>query len=117
MKLKAFERLNQLRALKDADILSALTDDESDVVRHEAAFILGDRKREGTLLEIESVFKALGESILEDKSTLVRHEAALALANFDKVESLKFLKFALCDSVTEVRESAAYAIEDLNGRK
>lgn len=113
MKSKASERLKGLRDLNDAGLITALEQDVSDVVRHEAAFILGDRMREGALKSTGSAFKSLCVASLFDPSILVRHETALALANFKKQGSVRFLGFLTSDCAQEVRDSAAYAIEEL----
>lgn len=116
MKTKAPERLKALRDLKDEDLINTLELDGSDVVRHEAAFILGERMKESTLTLVSVAFQALCVASLFDPSILVRHETALALANFKNNGSLRFLNFLLTDPSQEVRDSASYAIEELEGQ-
>lgn len=98
--------------MADAALIESLKKDDSDVVRHEAAFILGERKREQKLADEKAAFEALCDSCLFDKSILVRHEGALALAAFGE-QAEPYLQAALIDTVKEVRDSATYALQDM----
>jgi HEAT repeat protein len=112
-----FQRLRDLRALHYSLLIEALKEDPSDVVRHEAAFVIGewcervseqdrsDIRKEGML--------ALFRAAETDKSILVRHEAALALAQFRNAAALALLLRLTLDSASEVRSSACYAIEQM----
>lgn len=113
--MNAPARLKRLRELSDASLIQALNEDGSDVVRHEAAFILGDRMREGLLAQSVLAFKALTVASLFDPSILVRHETALALASFKQHGPQRILAALLTDEAQEVRDSASYAIEELEG--
>jgi len=97
------QRLKELRSLAPSQLCEALLNDGSDVVRHEAAFLLGEQKS-----GLHNLIEAAG-----DRSILVRHEVALALANFPASEVLNQLLLMHEDAAKEVRSSADYAIQQL----
>lgn len=108
----AYIRLKNLHTLAQQRQYDALFEvlhkDESDVVRHEAAFLIGDVAPDAA----RSVF-ALSVAAL-DKSILVRHEAALALAKFTLTPESRAVLFSLMsDDSVEVRDSAKFALEEL----
>ncbi len=111
--MNAPERLKRLRDQSDSYVIGVLIEDDSDVVRHEAAFILGDRMHGGTLTKPEEAFGTLCHSAELDPSILVRHEAALSLANFKTALSKRILERLLFDPAPEVQSSARYALEDM----
>jgi len=103
-----FERLRELREKSAPMVAQALTVDECDVVRHEAAFVLGD-----SFAQVPEMEGVLIRSALNDSSVLVRHEACLALAKFKTVNALRALLECMKDAAPEVRGSAAYAVEEM----
>jgi HEAT repeat protein len=111
-RMNAPQRLAALNDLNDSDLAMALMKDESDVVRHEAAFLLGQRGKERNLEDSDLTLEWLCKGCF-DKSILVRHEVALALANFKGEKSLLFLSRLHLDQVQEVRDSAEYALHQL----
>ena len=88
-------------------IAKVLKNDADALVRHEAAFSLGQ-------LGYTSGAKPLAEAIESDKSFFVRHEAAVALGVIGSQDSRKTLIDALADSSEEVRESAIIALANLD---
>jgi len=86
-----------------------LLNDGSAVVRHEAAFFLGT-------LRVPEAIDPLAEAVVNDKNELVRHEAAEALGDLGIAESRAVLRRALQDPSVNVRETAAMAIRQLDGR-
>ena len=84
-----------------------LTDDLDELVRHEAAFSLGQ-------LGLSSGIKALCEAVNEDPSFFVRHEAAIALGVIGAEEARETLIHALYDESNEVRKSAEVALANLD---
>ena len=65
-----------------------LKDDNNDLVRHEAAFSLGQ-------LGFSSGIKPLADAVKNDASLFVRHEAAVALGVIGSEEARKILNDAL----------------------
>jgi HEAT repeat protein len=115
---KAYERLKALRDLTDGQVIDALQNDQCDVVRHEAAFVLGERRRErphdNSVVLREQAFDALNKASFSDPSVLVRHEAVLALTAFaSNTMTHDIIEAALGDSAPEVVSSARYALEEL----
>jgi deoxyhypusine monooxygenase len=84
-----------------------LLNDEDHLVRHEAAFSLGQ-------LGYASGIKALSKAVLSDPSFFVRHEAAIALGVIASEASRDILKKALKDERQEVQESAMVALANLD---
>src|ERR671925_153487 len=81
--------------------------DKNALVRHEAAFSLGQ-------LGYASGIAALADSVRSDTSFFVRHEAAVALGVIGSEEARKTLNEALKDESEEVRESAVVALANLD---
>ncbi len=115
-----FERLARLHSIcertdRDAhaqdSLVLALTTDPCEVVRHEAAFLLGDLKRQSRLHNEKAVLTVLSKAA-GDKSVLVRHEIALTLAKFCSRSATETLRVMTSDYSHEVVESALYALEE-----
>jgi len=84
-----------------------LQKDPSPLVRHEAAFALGQ-------LGFKSAVPALLEAMKNDESVLVRHECAVALGSIGDERSRNGLVEALDDPNEDVRLSAECALADLD---
>ncbi len=84
-----------------------LKDDDNALVRHEAAFSLGQ-------LGYTCGIAALANAVRSDPSLFVRHEAAVALGVIGSEEARKTLDAALKDESEEVRESAVVALANLD---
>ena len=84
-----------------------LLNDNDHLVRHEAAFSLGQ-------LGYVSGINALSKAVLSDPSFFVRHEAAIALGVIASEASRNTLKRALDDERQEVQESAMVALANLD---
>ncbi len=80
-----------------------LREDPDPVVRHEAAFVLGE-------LADPAGVAALAEAAEGDASALVRHEAAEALGWIATPESQRALRLALKDPVSEVVRTAEISL-------
>ncbi len=95
---------------KSIDILNkVLEKDPSPIVRHEAAYILGEK-------ENKLAVKPLIDAIESDTHKIVIHEAALALANLGKLgypESEKILQHLLDHPDGDVADTAQIAIQRL----
>src|SRR3989442_15970087 len=81
--------------------------DPSPLVRHEAAFSLGQ-------LEFKSAVPALLEALGNDESVLVRHESAVALGSIGDETARSGLIDRLRDPDEDVRLSAEVALADLD---
>jgi HEAT repeat protein len=90
-------------AAKIALLRHIVTSDASALVRHEAAFLLGQH---GSLAEANILERVLAI----DRNFLVRHEAALALAAIGSRESMPILQRGLLDRNTMVAQSCAAAL-------
>ncbi len=88
-------------------ISEVLTKDIDDLVRHEAAFSLGQ-------LGFTSGIKALSYAVKNDSSIFVRHEAAVALGVIGSEDARGILIDALNDSNEEVKKSAIVALANLD---
>src|SRR5438128_1441170 len=84
-----------------------LEQDPSALVRHEAAFALGQ-------LEFKSALPALLEAMANDESVLVRHESAVALGSIGEETARSGLIDRLRDPDEDVRLSAEVALADLD---
>ncbi len=84
-----------------------LKNDGNALVRHEAAFSLGQ-------MGFTSGTKPLAEAVESDSSYFVRHEAAVALGVIGSEDARKSLVNALVDPNEEVRESAVIALANLD---
>lgn len=87
-------------------IAKVLKDDENELVRHEAAFSLGQ-------MCLSSGINPLAESTLNDPSMFVRHEAAIALGVIGSKEAKDALEKALNDPDKPVVESAIVALSNI----
>ena len=90
-----------------APIGRILKDDDNDLVRHEAAFSLGQ-------LGFSIGIKPLADAVKNDPSLFVRHEAAVALGVIGSEQARKTLRDALKDESKEVRDSAVVALANLD---
>lgn len=87
-------------------IAKVLKDDENELVRHEAAFSLGQ-------MSYSSAIPPLADATLHDSSMFVRHEAAIALGVVGSKEAKNALKKALDDPEKPVVESAVVALSNI----
>jgi HEAT repeat protein len=85
----------------------ALREDPSPLVRHEAAFAMGQ-------LEFKSGVSSLIEAMAKDESVLVRHESAVALGSIGDERARPGLMLLLEDVDEDVRLSAEVALADLD---
>ena len=83
-----------------------LKNDESELVRHEAAFSLGQ-------MCYSSSIPPLNDATLNDPSMFVRHEAAIALGVVGSKEAKETLEKALDDPDRPVAESAMVALSNI----
>jgi deoxyhypusine monooxygenase len=91
---------------KVSHVARVLRDDENELVRHEAAFSLGQ-------MCYSSAIEPLEEATLHDPSMFVRHEAAIALGVIGSKEAKEALKKALSDPDKPVVESAIVALSNI----
>ena len=84
-----------------------LENDKNALVRHEAAFSLGQ-------LGYTAATAALSNAVKSDPSYFVRHEAAIALGVIGSEDARETLNEALKDESEEVRESAIIALANLD---
>ncbi|HXG13791.1 MAG TPA: HEAT repeat domain-containing protein [Candidatus Nitrosotenuis sp.] len=87
-------------------IAKVLKNDPNELVRHEAAFSLGQ-------MGYRSAIKPLEEATRDDPSMFVRHEAAIALGVVGAKEARETLEKALNDPSIPVKESAIVALSNL----
>jgi len=87
-------------------IAKVLKNDSNELVRHEAAFSLGQ-------MGYSSGTEALESATKNDSSMFVRHEAAIALGVLGSQKSKQTLEQALDDPDASVRESAVVALSNL----
>ena len=87
-------------------ISKVLKNDPNELVRHEAAFSLGQ-------MGYASGIKALEDATKNDSSMFVRHEAAIALGVLGTQEAKATLEKTLNDPDEPVRESAVVALSNL----
>ncbi len=82
-----------------------LSEDTSELIRHEAAFGIGQ------MGDSTQQF-ALADSLKNDTSAIVRHEAAIALATVGSRQSIGVLQEVISDASEEevVTESAEYSL-------
>ena len=88
-------------------IAKVLKNDENELVRHEAAFSLGQ-------MCYSSGIAPLADATLKDSSLFVRHEAAIALGVIGSPQARDALKEALNDPDEPVRQSAVVALSNLD---
>jgi len=87
-------------------IAKVLKNDPNELVRHEAAFSLGQMCYQSGILPLEDATK-------NDSSMFVRHEAAIALGVIGSQNSKETLEIALNDPDESVRDSAVVALSNL----
>ena len=87
-------------------VAKVLKNDPNELVRHEAAFSLGQ-------MCLRSGIKPLEVATCNDPSLFVRHEAAVALGVIGSQEAKETLQQALQDSSEQVRDSAVVALSNL----
>ena len=87
-------------------IAKVLRDDENELVRHEAAFSLGQ-------MSYSSAIPPLTDATLNDSSMFVRHEAAIALGVVGSKQAKDALEKALNDPEKPVVESAIVALSNI----
>ena len=88
-------------------VAQVLKNDSNELVRHEAAFSLGQ-------MCYRSGVKSLEGAVKNDPSFFVRHEAAIALGVIGSQDAKETLQNALSDSSEPVRESAVVALSNLH---
>jgi len=91
---------------KVAHIAKVLKNDENELVRHEAAFALGQ-------MSYSSAIPPLTDATLNDSSMFVRHEAAIALGVVGSTAAKESLQKALNDPEKPVVESAIVALSNI----
>ena len=87
-------------------VAKVLKHDKNELVRHEAAFSLGQ-------MCYSSGIKPLTDATLNDPSMFVRHEAAIALGVIGSKEAKVSLEKALQDPEKSVVESAEVALSNI----
>nr|AIF06328.1 PBS lyase HEAT domain protein repeat-containing protein (DOHH) [uncultured marine thaumarchaeote KM3_191_D11] len=87
-------------------IAKVLKNDTNELVRHEAAFSLGQMCYSSGILPLEDATK-------NDSSMFVRHEAAIALGVVGSKSAKETLEKALSDPDEPVRDSAVVALSNL----
>ena len=87
-------------------IAKVLKDDDNELVRHEAAFSLGQ-------MCYSSSIPPLTDATLNDPSMFVRHEAAIALGVVGSKKAKDALEKALGDPDRPVVESAVVALSNI----
>ena len=87
-------------------VANILKNDNNELVRHEAAFSLGQ-------MCLRSGIKHLEDATKNDPSLFVRHEAAVALGVIGSQDAKETLQKALEDSSEQVRDSAIVALSNL----
>jgi deoxyhypusine monooxygenase len=87
-------------------VAKVLKNDRNELVRHEAAFSLGQ-------MCLRSGIKPLEDATHGDPSLFVRHEAAVALGVIGSQDAMETLQRALQDPSEQVRDSAVVALSNL----
>lgn len=87
-------------------IARVLKDDDNELVRHEAAFSLGQ------MCDSHGI-EPLADATLNDPSMFVRHEAAIALGVIGSPQAKETLQRALNDPDKPVSESAVVALANI----
>lgn len=87
-------------------VAKVLKNDPNELVRHEAAFSLGQ-------MCLRSGITPLEDATRDDPSLFVRHEAAVALGVIGSQDAKETLQKALQDSSEQVRDSAVVALSNL----
>ena len=87
-------------------IAKVLKNDPNELVRHEAAFSLGQ-------MGYHIGIKPLEDATKNDSSILVRHEAAIALGVIGSTDAIPILQESLNDADKSVAESAVVALSNI----
>jgi HEAT repeat protein len=87
-------------------VAKVLRDDPNELVRHEAAFSLGQMCLRSGIVPLEYATR-------NDPSLFVRHEAAVALGVIGSQDAKETLHKALADPSEQVRDSAVVALSNL----
>ena len=88
-------------------VAKVLKNDPNELVRHEAAFSLGQ-------MGYSSGIKPLEDATKNDPSMFVRHEAAIALGVIGSKDAIPTLEAALKDPDEPVVESAVVALSNID---
>lgn len=89
-------------------IAQAMLNDESALLRHECAYVLGQMQR-------AVVIPQLAQAMRDDQNSMVRHEAAEALGAIGTDDVVQHLRRGLTnDPAIEVRESCQLALAHLD---
>lgn len=88
-------------------VAKVLKNDSNELVRHEAAFSLGQ-------MGYSSGIKPLEDATKNDPSMFVRHEAAIALGVIGSKDAIPTLEEALKDPDNPVVESAVVALSNID---
>ncbi|MBP0119724.1 MAG: HEAT repeat domain-containing protein [Nitrosarchaeum sp.] len=91
---------------KVGHVAHVLKNDTNELVRHEAAFSLGQ-------MCYSSSIPHLADATLNDSSMFVRHEAAIALGVIGSKKAKEILQQALNDKDTPVVDSAVVALSNI----
>ena len=108
--LVRYKIVTDLTAMKFGGVVPFLTDvlrnDESPLIRHEAAFGIGKLGSARDSTPLIDVLKY-------DRSNMVRHEAAISLAEIGGKDAIQVLETATTDSDPAVASSARFAIQSI----
>ncbi|UZJ53831.1 hypothetical protein CBS101457_003151 [Exobasidium rhododendri] len=88
-------------------IAKAFEDNDSALLKHELAYVLGQIQSEDAIECLEGVLKT------ESEHPMVRHEAAEALGAISSTKSLPILRHYLNDSNVSVRETCELALQKI----
>ena len=107
MRIRSINQLRKKREIKSVlKLVKFLKEDDNSIVRHEAAYSLGE-------LGYELAICYLIESLKSDPDAIVRHEAAFALGIMAKPAALKAIKSVKPDKSKIVRDTVQIAIDNL----
>ncbi|KAJ2916127.1 hypothetical protein MD484_g4280, partial [Candolleomyces efflorescens] len=102
-----FRALFTLKGLKSEEAVSIIGkgfSDDSALLKHELAYVLGQLKRTSALPTLENVLRDVSED------PMVRHEAAEAMGAISSASSIPILEEYLSDEERAVRETCEIAI-------
>ncbi|KTW26122.1 hypothetical protein T552_03016 [Pneumocystis carinii B80] len=106
-----FEALFSLKihGKSDKKAIDALAEgfcDDSELLKHEIAYVLGQTQNKKAIIPLEKILRS------ESQETIVRHEAAEALGALNSQESLPLLKFLKENDPSEIiRQTCDLAIQ------
>jgi deoxyhypusine monooxygenase len=83
-------------------VKNTLKNDECPIVRHEAAYFLGN-------MQCQEAIDCLGEALINDQNEIVRHEAAEALGEIGTAAAIFWLQKAKLDPSNIVRDTVLIA--------